>query len=260
MNKGKVSGFICVILIVLNIMCYNVYAEVLVEPQNNVNRCKQKVAFLTFDDGPCVNNTEKIVNVLKENNIKASFFIVGQKAEENPKAMKALVDSGMCLMPHTYSHDYKIYKSSNDYFADLNKCMETIQKFTGSRKFNYIRIPGGSDNLVCNRNVLSNIRTNLIKHGVYYVDWNICSGDAEAHYVPKSKIINNVKTQCSDQNIIVILMHDAYYKKTTVESIPEIIKYIKDKGYTFKTFDDINESEKNELIRTRVIDKKQKMD
>lgn len=261
MNKRKFINFICVVLIIVNTTCLNVYAEALEEPQNNSNTCKQKIAFLTFDDGPCVNNTQKIVNILNENNIKASFFIVGQKAEENPKAMKALVDSGMCLMPHTYSHDYKIYKSSNDYFNDLNKCMETIKKFTGSRKkFNYVRIPGGSDNLVSNRNVLSNIRKDIIKNDMYYVDWNVCSGDAEAHYVPKVKIVNNVKKQSSDKNMIVILMHDAYYKKTTVESLPEIIKYIKDQGYTFKTFDDINESEKKELIRIRVIDKKQKND
>lgn len=262
MNKRKFINLICALLIILNTIGCNVYAKILVEPQNEPTRkCKQKIAFLTFDDGPCVNNTEKIVNILKENNVKASFFIVGQKAEENPKAMKSLVDSDMCLMPHTYSHDYKIYRTSNDYFNDLNKCMETIKKFTGSKKrFNYVRIPGGSDNLVSNRNVLSNIRKDIIKNDMYYVDWNVCSGDAEAHYVPKVKIVNNVKKQSVNKDMIVILMHDAYYKKTTVESLPEIIKYIKDQGYTFKTFDDINENEKNELIRIKVIDKKQKID
>lgn len=260
MNKRKFINFICIILIIINTACCNISAEALAKPQNDCSKGKQKIAFLTFDDGPCINNTEKIVNILKENNIKASFFIVGQKAEENPKAMKILVDNNMCLMPHTYSHDYKIYKSSNDYFDDLNKCMETIKKLTGKKKFDYVRIPGGSDNLVSSKKVLSSIRKRLIEHNIHYIDWNVCSGDAEAHYVPKTKIVSNVKKQCANKNMIVILMHDTYYKKTTVESLPEVIKYIKDQGYIFKTFDDINADEKNELIRIRVIDKKQKRD
>ncbi|WP_234122177.1 polysaccharide deacetylase family protein [Clostridium hydrogenum] len=224
------------------------------------NEKEKKIAFLTFDDGPCINNTQKIIDILKKNNIKATFFIVGQKADENPKAMKELVSSGMCIMPHTYSHEYKIFKTLNDYENDLTKCINTIEKYTGKKKFVYVRVPGGSDNLVSNRYVLRDIRNDIIKQGRYYVDWNVSSGDATAHYVPRDKIINNVKEQCTDKKIAVILMHDAYYKKTTVESLDEIIKYVKDKGYTFKTFDEISDAEKDELIRIRVINRKQKID
>lgn len=241
--------FVCINF--FNLSEFKVYAS---------NENEKKVVFLTFDDGPSVNNTQKIIDILNKNNVKATFFIVGQKADENPKVMQDLVKSGMCIMPHTYSHNYKIFNTVSEYIDDLNKCINTIEKYTGSKKFVYVRVPGGSDNLVSNKYVLSNIRNDIIRHGMYYVDWNISSGDATAHYVPKIKIINNVKEQCGDKKIMVVLMHDAYYKKTTVESLDEIIKYVKEKGYTFKTFDQISEAERNELVRIRVINRKQKID
>lgn len=245
------------IMITLAVFFDNVRAETY---SNKLVATQNKVAFLTFDDGPCINNTKKITDILKSNNIKATFFIVGQKAEENPEAMKILVNNEMCLMPHTYSHDYNIYKTVDGYFNDLNKCMEVIKKYQPNKNLIYTRIPGGSDNPMSNKSILSHIRKGIISRGMNYVDWNISTGDATAHYVPGEKIIGNLRKQCQDQKIVVVLMHDTYYKKTTVETLPQVIKYLKDKGYTFKTFNDITENEKNELIRIKVINRKQGMD
>lgn len=248
--------FLCTLISIFLIMPLNVKG-ICNKPTEGT---PEKIAFLTFDDGPTPNNTVKIINELNKSNIKATFFVVGQKEEENPIAFKELVKNKMCIMPHTYSHNYDIYKSLSTYNDDLDKCMNLIRGVRGKKKLEFVRIPGGSDNQVSNKYVLSSIRKSILDRGMNYVDWNVCSGDAEAHYVPKSKIIGNVKKQCTGQKIIVILMHDSYYKKTTVESLSEIINYIKDKGYTFKTFDDVSEKEKNEMIDMGIINRKQKID
>lgn len=70
------------------------------------NMQNPKEVFLTFDDGPCINNTRRILKILKDNNVKATFFVVGMKGEENPQILKEISDSGMSIGVHTYSHEY----------------------------------------------------------------------------------------------------------------------------------------------------------
>jgi peptidoglycan/xylan/chitin deacetylase (PgdA/CDA1 family) len=215
-----------------------------------------KEVFLTFDDGPCINNTQKILKILKDNNVKASFFIVGLKATENPKILKELSDSGMCVAIHTYSHNYKkIYKNLDAYLEDYNACADVIKKLTGKTPSSYIRLPGGSTNLVTSKSNLALIKKTLQEKGIKYVDWNVCSGDAESHVVAVDKIKNNTITQCKNKNLAVILMHDTYYKYFTVEALPDIIKYFKSEGYVFRTFDDISPAEEKEMIRLKIMNK-----
>ncbi|URZ05751.1 polysaccharide deacetylase family protein [Clostridium felsineum] len=250
--------FVFILIIVISLLPFNARGEDL----SIFGKKQEKVAFLTFDDGPTPNNTVKIIDELNKNKIKATFFIVGQKGEEYPKALDALVKNKMCIMPHSYTHKANIYKSVENYNKDLKECIDFINNIQGNKKKNkikFIRMPGGSYS-TRNKYVVSNIRKSILDQGLNYVDWNVCSGDAEAHFVPRQKIINKVKKQCKDQKFLVILMHDSYYKKATVESISEVVKYIKEKGYKFKTFDDISEQEKNELIKMGVINKKQKID
>lgn len=215
-----------------------------------------KEVFLTFDDGPCINNTRKILSILKDNNVKASFFIVGIKANENPQILKEISDSGMCVGVHTYSHDYKkIYRNLNTYLDDYDACYNVIKKLTGKTPSPYIRLPGGSTNLVTSKANINSIKEALHEKGIRYVDWNVCSGDAESHVVAVDKIKNNVMTQCKNKNFAVILMHDTYYKYFTVEALPDIIKYLKNEGYVFKTFDDISPAEEEEMIKLKIMNK-----
>ena len=216
-----------------------------------------KEVFLTFDDGPSVNNTQKILKILNDNNIKATFFVVGIKAEENPTALKELSNSGMCIGVHTYSHNYKkIYKNLDAYANDYEMCKNIIKKITSKDPVNYTRLPGGSTNLIISKTNLSLIKKALNNKGIKYVDWNVCSGDADSHEVPVGKIKRNVENQCKNKKIAVILMHDTYYKHFTVESLPEIIKYLKDQGFSFRTFENLTEAEEKELMKLEIINKK----
>lgn len=217
---------------------------------------KNKKVYLTFDDGPC-NNTLKILDILNKENVKATFFVIGKKVEERPDIIKKLNDDGMFVASHSYSHDYKeIYKNPETYLLDLEKCNEIIEKHLSSKPSEYIRVPGGSAGNTSNKYVMNKIREELISNNYKYIDWNVTAGDAAGRNVPVYKIINTVKKQCKDKDYAVILMHDSYYKKTTVEALPSIIEYLREEGFSFETFYNLSEEDIEILKKERVINKK----
>jgi peptidoglycan/xylan/chitin deacetylase (PgdA/CDA1 family) len=226
---------------------------------DSISRASQKTAaakkiFLTFDDGPS-QNTLKILEILKENKVTATFFIIGKKAEENPEIIKKLHESGMCIASHSYSHDYKIYKSRDSYFEDLFKCDEIIHKLTGQFSVPVIRFPAGSYNSLYGKDKMTDIKNQLKIRGINYVDWNVSSADTASVSVPKDIIKGNIVNQCKLWRVSIALMHDAAEKNTTVEALPEIIASLKEKGYEFKTFNDMSPGEKQEMIKLNIMNR-----
>jgi peptidoglycan/xylan/chitin deacetylase (PgdA/CDA1 family) len=211
--------------------------------------------FLTFDDGPSPVNTRKILEILKKYDVKATFFVIGKYAEQHPDIVKKLKQEGMCIAPHTYSHDYKIYRSEDAYFDDYEACSKVIMKLTGRETIPYLRLPGGSAVQVSNKDMLKKIKTKLNNNNIKYVDWNVSSADAAMETVPTSLIKNNVISQCRGKKFVVILMHDSNTKTTTVEALPEVIEYLKSNGYAFKTFDDVTISEERQMNRLQIINR-----
>ena len=221
---------------------------------SNIQNSKE--VFLTFDDGPCINNTRKILKILKDSNVKATFFIVGMKGEENPQLLKEISDNGMSIGIHTYSHDYsKIYKNISEYFKDYDACEKVIKKITGRNPVVYIRMPGGSDNLVASKSKLNDIKKELNMRGLKYVDWNVSAGDAESRELSAEKVRGNVIDQCKDKKMAIVLMHDTYYKNCTVEALPDIIEYLKNEGFVFRTFDDLTANEEDRMVNGGIINR-----
>ena len=214
-----------------------------------------KEVFLTIDDGPSYNNTPKILKTLEDNDVKATFFMIGKSAEELPGIVTMVNNAGMCIGNHSYSHDYKCYKDVETCLDDFNRSNDILERITNKKLKNFIRFPGGSDNQVSNSITMSNIRSTVVEKGFYYIDWNASFGDADSRSVTSQQIISNVMNQCRNNNFIVILMHDAPAKKSTAEALPEVIKYLKENGFVFRTFDDITPTEKNEMIKLRIINR-----
>ena len=214
-----------------------------------------KEVFLTIDDGPSENNTLNVLDTLKENGVKATFFMIGKNAEALPQIVKAVNDAGMSIGNHTYSHDYKLYGTVDSCLNDFDKFNVTLDKVIGKKTTNFIRFPGGSDNQVSKSDIMSQIRSTAVAKNLFYVDWNVSSGDAAPAGLTTQAIINNITGQCSDKNFAVVLMHDAPDKKTTAEALPAVIKYLKEKGFVFRTFDDITPTEKNEMIKLRIVNR-----
>ncbi|MCB2355145.1 polysaccharide deacetylase family protein [Clostridium estertheticum] len=199
---------------------------------NVYNSDGHKIAYLTFDDGPCDKTTPGILKVLDSYNIKATFFIVGSYAIKYPDLVKKEAMDGQAIGNHTYSHNYNyLYSNTNTFLSDVNKCDTTLKSILGS-DFNgkLVRFPGGSFG-----KKLEPFRVALKSDGYHYIDWNDLTGDAEGQNIPVDKLLANLKKNTEGKGHVVILMHDLSTKATTVQALPKVIDYLKSKGYSFKT-------------------------
>ena len=180
--------------------------------------------YLTFDDGPS-RNTAKILDILAEYDIKATFFVQGKTDESSKNDYQRIVEEGHTLGMHSYSHQYgEIYQSVDSFAADMKKLQEYLYDTTGvwSR---YYRFPGGSSNTVSQVD-MQELIAYLKEQGITYYDWNIASGDAASGYLDAQSIADNCLSKIEDMHECMILLHDANDKSTTVEALPIIIEEI----------------------------------
>lgn len=197
--------------------------------------CSAKGAiYLTFDDGPQASTTTKILNTLKEEGIKATFFVTNSGADS---LISREYTEGHSIGLHTASHTYsKVYASDDAFFNDLKKVSDRVKRITGIES-KIIRFPGGSSNTV-SRHYSSKIMTRLTKEvvnrGYKYYDWNVDSDDAGSCRTAKC-VYNNVTSSLSKNKCNMVLMHDV--KSYTAEALKDVIEYGKSHGYTFKKID-----------------------
>lgn len=198
--------------------------EQLLEDTEKADRVYEKNIYITFDDGPS-SNTNAILDILKEYDVKATFFVVGKTDEASKKAYRRIVEEGHTLGMHSYSHKYdEIYESAESFIEDLKKLQEYLYDVTGiwSR---YYRFPGGSSNTVSKAD-MQELIAYLNNNGITYYDWNTASGDAVSGQLSKDAIVANCLSKIDGQSTSVLLMHDASDKDSTVAALPEIIAEI----------------------------------
>lgn len=191
----------------------------------------EKIAYLTFDDGPTANVTPKILDILKEKEVKATFFTLGKMVEAYPEMARRAVAEGHILANHSYAHDYKtIYASPQSLLDEIKKAEEVIINTVGEEGYTRVfRFPGGSFEK------RAELKNALLDIDYVYIDWNALNGDAEAHNVSVEKQIVNLQKTTKGIDNVIILMHDSATKQTTAEALPQMIDYLKEQGYTFRT-------------------------
>ena len=190
----------------------------------------KKVCYLTFDDGPDRNNTARVLDVLKEYDVKATFFVVYKDYKEERALYKRIVEEGHTIGVHTASHNYnKIYSSVDAYLDDFSRCAEQIESVTGVKP-EVFRFPGGSVNGY-NSQIYREIIAEMTRRGYTYYDWNVSCGDAAAVHVSSSKIVNNVLSSSNGIKRKIILMHDGTGHSTTADALPRIIEGLRKQGY-----------------------------
>lgn len=198
---------------------HGAYSETMIEEALQDGR---KVVYLTFDDGPS-HNTERILDILDEYNVKATFFTIGNEAEEFVDVYKRIIEDGHSLGMHSYSHKYsEIYKSVEAFDADFNKVSGYIESVTGAAPKLY-RFPGGSSNLV-SAIPMENFIRYLNEKNVTYFDWNVSAQDAEGKELPVETMLDNIFKDINKKDICVVLMHDSDDLGTTVDMLPELLK------------------------------------
>ncbi len=194
--------------------------------------CPDRV-YLTFDDGPNSTVTPKVLDALKRNNVKATFFIINYP-DSRKDIVKRIVDEGHTLAIHTYNHDYSVcYASDAAYMQGLKNMHDKILADTGYDA-KIIRFPGGTSNAVSknyNRGIMTRLSKKVTESGYIYFDWNVDSGDAAGSNVSSKTIYNNVVKGLRRNRNNVVLMHDAGGKGTTAAALDNIISYCKKNGY-----------------------------
>lgn len=192
------------------------------------------VIYLTFDDGPSLSSTPKILDILKEENVKATFFILNY--DKNGEVLvKRIVNEGHSIGIHGYSHDYKkIYQSVDSYMENITKLQDKIKQSTGVTT-NLTRFPGGSSNTISSFNpkIMTKLTKEVVKRGFRYYDWNVSSGDA-GEAKNRDEVYQNVIKGLYRNGNNIVLMHDFSGNSKTIEALRAIIQYGKQKGYVFK--------------------------
>lgn len=203
--------------------------------ENETVQKEKKVAYLSFDDGPS-KTTKEVLRVLKEQNVTATFFLIGnQITEETKPILDEMISNGNCIGIHTYSHSGKnIYCSKEAYLEDFNRACKSIKAATGLEP-KIFRFPWGSaNNYLCN--ISSDVITTLEDEGYTYFDWNV-SGEDSVGSPTSWSIMNNIRKDYKKYNKPVILLHDSATNKLSAQLLPDIISMFKEAGYTFDTLD-----------------------
>lgn len=189
---------------------------------------ESRKVYLTFDDGPS-ENTSKILDILKERNIKATFFVVGFDDQASRELYQRIVAEGHTLGMHSYSHKYDmIYQSLDAFKEDMSHLQSYLEEVTGVTP-KIMRFPGGSSNQVSNVDMKDLIR--YVKgEGLTYFDWNIESGDATSQAYTSDELVQNVMTEVVKYDTSVVLMHDTSAKAATVEALVPMIDQLQEMG------------------------------
>ena len=174
---------------------------------------ESRKVYLTFDDGPS-ENTSKILDILKERNIKATFFVVGFDDDASRELYQRIVAEGHTLGMHSYSHKYDmIYASMDAFKEDMSQLQSYLEEVTGVTP-KIMRFPGGSSNQ------------------------NIESGDATSQAYTSNELVQNVMTEVVKYDTSVVLMHDTSAKAATVEALVPMIDQLQGIGAELLPIDD----------------------
>jgi peptidoglycan/xylan/chitin deacetylase (PgdA/CDA1 family) len=198
-----------------------------------------KKVYLTFDDGPSV-CTDDILDILDQYNVKATFFVLGSNVELYPGLVKRAYDSGHFIANHGYSHRYsQIYTSAQTVLDEYNQTVDAIRKAIGVDNYNphLFRFPGGSSGGTyesIKREAIEVLKQNQIT----YTNWNCLTGDSAGSKTVEDMWNELNETSAGDDNL-VILMHDAGDKQTTIEFLPQLIEYYQNQGYEFVNYYDV---------------------
>lgn len=203
----------------------------------NIYNLETKRVFLTFDDGPSKSVTIPILDILKQENVKATFFLLGSRVDLYPNIVKRQYDEGHYLASHGYSHVYsQIYASPQSVLDEYNKSLASIRNAIGTNEFNphLFRFPGGYKGGKYFP-IKEQAAVLLEQNGVLNIDWNALTADS-AGATTTEEFIAELEKEVPKHNSVVVLMHDAGTKQATAQALPAIIKYFRDRGFEFENF------------------------
>lgn len=220
------------ILIFLGVLllCSLETAKVKAEEIFKINE-EEKSIYLTFDDGPSFIVTNKILDILKEKGVKATFFVVGSKIQGREDILKRIDTEGHSIGLHTFTHVYKkIYSSHDNFINEMDETQKEVNRVLGYSP-KAIRFPTGS------KPHLNSVLLEKLHNKNYKIyDWNACLSDGINYNTPTDRLVREAHNIVGKGNSrIFLLLHCDQTNKNTAKALPFIIDYYKDLGYQFKT-------------------------
>ena len=187
--------------------------------------------YLTFDDGPSA-HTPEVLDILREEGVPATFFVLGKEAERRPDTVRRIVEEGHSIGNHTYDHDYrKLYANGfGEFWDQVQQTSAILQKIAGAET-RLLRAPGGTYT-----NFDASYFYYLDQAGYSLYDWNVDSGDALRKNVPAEEIVRGATRLPggkADGRPLIVLLHDGHGHAETVKALPDIIRFYKENGYEF---------------------------
>ena len=226
MGRMKIKLVLFVILSAILLTPISANAKVLKKADTD----KKKIA-LTFDDGPSKTHTEAILAVLKEYEIRATFFVIGENAEKDPERIRSIYDAGHEIGNHTYSHIYISKVPEATLRNEIKKTEDILMKITGEKP-KVFRPPGGFYN-DASLAVLDSLGYKCVLWSVDTRDWSMPKSDTVTAQVQESATKGDI-----------ILFHDLEDKRLpTVAALKRIIPYLIENGYEFVTISELFENE-----------------
>lgn len=201
---------------------------------------EEKIAYLTFDDGPTLRATPKVLEILKEEDVKATFFVIGKYVEKHPELVKQAYEEGHYIANHGYDHsNKKLYASSESFINEVKNTDIAIGKALDIEHYcsHIFRFPNGfmSPNNKSKKKEAVKLLTSM---NYTYVDWNCLNNDSVKKY-SKTQLLNNLKKSAKNKGTLIVLMHDTSDVNDTPSVLKESIQYLKSQGYEFRNFYDL---------------------
>lgn len=196
----------------------------------------KKTIYLTFDDGPGP-STEKLLDILKQYDVKATFFVVGNQGRK--ELIRRAYEEGHSIGVHSYTHRFEeIYVDEAAFFADFLATEAVILEQTGQYT-PLFRFPGGSGNTVScgNRGLMTRLTGIMEDMGYRYFDWNVNSLDANRMDLTSLDIFNVIRNRitANGDGFSIVLQHDT--KSNSVFAVEDLIRWGLENGYTFLPLD-----------------------
>lgn len=206
--------------------------EINEESSNEIK--KEKVVYITFDDGPCGDITNEVLDILKKENVPATFFVIGSLVKGQEDIILRMKNEGHAIGLHSFSHERsKLYCSDESFLNETLQCQKTLYEVTGEN-YNILRFPFGCNNK--SYKLTESLVNSLHENNLKIYDWNIDSGDgANANLSPQNIVKKSCKSQKSNA---IVLMHCSYVHRNSVLALPCIIRHYKENNYTFKVIDE----------------------
>lgn len=229
MGKKDLIKFIVLLFLVVN-CCLLVNQRAL--GYSVLSKNDKKVIYLTFDDGPSV-LTNRVLDILIKNDVKATFFLIGNQIKDEETVVKRIYNEGHSIGLHTYTHIYeKIYPSRKKFILEMLKSQNEINLLIGIRP-TIIRFPFGS-----RKHLTKAFLEQLHSYNFKIYDWNVAMSDGMDYKTPAYKLYREATKTTITEQPIILLMHCEYMHKNTCKVLSSVIKFYKDNGYEFKIIND----------------------